>query len=106
MNRPLVVAEFKCQECGQAFPSEAERSKHFHIVQKVSEDVFVVLLPPGVEQGSWAAAEALAKGVTELKERCPDKKFSFVCFEEQGKKSDQYGTNYSGGTISLLAIAN
>lgn len=89
---------FRCGICGEEFNSSRELVGHDagHIVRPVTEEplVMVLNLPDGVTEGRYAAAEAFADGIKELRAAHPGKKFQYVPF-----------TYKSGYLTAMLAIA-
>ncbi len=105
MNRQLGKSEIRCIECDATFENEAQFKEHFHSVLKVSDDVYVLLIPAIIKPGSWEAAQAFAKARQELKLLCPGKNFSFSVFEYKPNLNSSNGL-VDLAILSLFAVAD
>ncbi len=105
MQRILAKSETKCIECGKVLTAE-EAQKHFHAIQTiVADSAYALILPPGINPGTWQAAASFAESMKELKDsKMPSsKKINFVPFDFSGTMVNQ---NMSLSVSAYLAIVS
>lgn len=100
-RRALVVQKNVCDECGQTL-DEKELKTHFHAVQKLSSDDYLLVLPDNVAPGTIEAARYLAKAKKELQDKSPGKTFQYVPFGFQNVQNSQ---NYDFNLFAILAFS-
>lgn len=94
----------KCEICKDEFVTQSELASHWagHAVRPVKEDPlsYLLVLPDGVAEGRFEAAEAFADAYAELRERHPDRRFDYFPF---AYKID-HGINESALTAILAVV--
>jgi|SRR3989338_9298624 len=97
--RNSQLTSLTCSECEKQFAKEDDAKQHFHAVNTVSTDPlsYLLLLPPTCQPGTMDAARAFAQAMKEVREKHPDKRFSFNPFSFYF--NNQQG---SGATLQLL----
>lgn len=104
--RNTELIKLECEECGQRFTTDDEAKKHFHAINKLSDEplTYLVLLPPNCQAGTMDAIKAFTKALYELQAKHKDQgvKFQLVPL------SYLYATNSNPAYTtleSMLAVA-